>query len=79
MNQINSNVEERVERITTSVRSRLFGRVRDFKVEMCDAGMVLKGRTRSYYDKQVVQHTALEVGHVPLLANEIQVVKTTSA
>ena len=47
MNRINSNVEDRLERITTSVRSRLLGRVRDFRVELCDAGMVAQGITRA--------------------------------
>ena len=65
--------KELVERIETTVRRRHGGWVRDFHVVVQDQGMVLRGRTRTYYAKQLVQHTAMTVGGLPLLANRIEV------
>ena len=55
------------------VRDRLSGWVQNFHVDVRDRGIVLTGRTRSYYAKQLVQHAALSASRLPLLANEIQV------
>ena len=74
-----SNVRDRssphqvVSDIETLVRNRLPGRVGDFRVEVRERGIVLRGYTRSYYAKQLVQHAALEVSKLPLVANEILV------
>jgi len=62
-----------VDQIETVVRHRLVGRVGDFRVEVRNRGIVLRGYTRSYYVKQLVQHAALEVSELPLAANEIRV------
>jgi len=66
-------MNEVAERIEACVRRRLGGWVRDFQVLVQEGGVVLRGRTRTYYAKQLVQHTAMEVGGVPLLANRIEV------
>jgi hypothetical protein len=65
--------DELVERIKAGVRRRVGGRVRDFQVQVQERGLVLKGWTRSYYAKQLVQHTAMEVGGLPILANRVEV------
>jgi len=59
--------------IESAVRDRLTGWVRDFQVVVRDRGIVLKGTTRSYYAKQMVQHASLSASRLPLVANEIQV------
>jgi osmotically-inducible protein OsmY len=70
---VNSKLDELVERIQASVRRRVGGWVRDFQVQVQDQGLVLRGRTRTYYAKQLVQHTAMEVGGLPILANRVEV------
>jgi osmotically-inducible protein OsmY len=65
--------EAAAEEIETAIRDRLIGWVRDFRVVIRDHGVVLKGWTRSYYAKQMVQHAALAASRLPLLANEILV------
>jgi hypothetical protein len=66
-------VEEVVQRIKASVRRRVGGWVRDFQVDVKDRGLVLHGRTHTYYAKQLAQHTALKAGGLPLVANCIEV------
>lgn len=53
---------------------RLHGRIRDVHVTRKDDGLVLHGRVRTYYDKQLAQHALLEAADAPLLANTIEVV-----
>jgi len=55
------------------VRIRSYGRVRDLRLELRGAGLILSGRTTSYYVKQLAQQAILEAGEMPLLANEIEV------
>jgi hypothetical protein len=61
------------EQIEARVRDRLGGWVCDFRVEVQDGGIVLSGRTRTYYAKQLVQHTAMQACGLPLLANRVEV------
>lgn len=55
------------------VQSRLYGRVRNFRLLHRDDGLVLQGRARTYYAKQLAQHAVLEVTAQPIAANEIEV------
>jgi hypothetical protein len=55
------------------IQYKLGGQVRDFQVVIADQGLVLRGRARTYYAKQLAQHAVLEVTPVPILANEIEV------
>jgi hypothetical protein len=64
---------ELAERIKANVRDRVHGLVSNFQVEIQDQGMVLQGRTHSYYAKQLVQHAALQAAGMPLLANRVEV------
>jgi hypothetical protein len=55
------------------VHSRTHGRVWNLDVELSDEQLVLRGRTSTYYTKQLAQHGALEVlAGVPIL-NAIEV------
>ncbi len=60
-------------RLELLVRTRSFGRVRDLHLELSGSGLILHGRTTSYYVKQLAQQAVLEAGALPLLANEIEV------
>lgn len=70
---VNPKADELIERIKAGVRQRVGGWVRDFQVQIHDQGVILRGRTRTYYAKQLVQHTAMEVGGLAILANRIEV------
>ncbi len=53
--------------------ARLGRRVGDFRVLAQDGGLVLQGRARTYYAKQLAQHAVMDVTAARILANEIQV------
>ena len=55
------------------VRVRLGGQIRDFRVVCREGGLVLQGRSRTYYAKQLAQHVVMEVTSFPIIANEIEV------
>ena len=62
-----------MEQLETHVQSRLNGRVRDFRLVVRGCGLVLTGRARTYYAKQLAQHAVMEATALPILANEIEV------
>lgn len=64
---------EEATRLEMHLQARLSGRVRGLRVVPRDKGFVLQGRTRTYYAKQLVQHTAMTATDLPILANEIEV------
>jgi hypothetical protein len=55
------------------VRQRLCGRLRDFRLSIRDAGLVLGGRARSHHAKQLAQHALMNITSAPIKANEIAV------
>jgi hypothetical protein len=55
------------------LQQHLSRRFRGLHVEVLDAGLVLKGRVRTYYAKQVAQHLVMQLTELPILANEIEV------
>ena len=60
-------------RLEAHVQSRLCGRVRDLRLSVHDKGIVLQGRTHTYYAKQLAQHAVMEATELPVLANDIEV------
>lgn len=60
--------------LASQVRAQLNGRVHDFRVEMQDGGLVLSGRTRTYYAKQLAQHYVMELASLVIVANRIEVI-----
>jgi hypothetical protein len=61
------------ERLENMLLRRLGNRVRDLRVTVLPAGVILKGRTATYHAKQLAQHAAMELGDMPILANDIEV------
>jgi len=64
---------EEIERIGNRIRQQLSGRLRDFRLEVLDAGLILGGRARTYYAKQLAQHAVMAASDLPILRNEIEV------
>ncbi|HMF12970.1 MAG TPA: hypothetical protein VKE94_11715, partial [Gemmataceae bacterium] len=59
--------------LEATIQYRLSGRVSDFHVRLVDRTLVLCGRARTYYAKQLAQHAAMDASGLPVLANEIVV------
>ena len=61
------------ERLEVLMQRRLGNRVRDLRVIRREDGLIIQGRTTTYYAKQLAQHAAMELGNEPILANDIEV------
>lgn len=55
------------------VQARVGGQLLDFRIVVQDDGLVLQGRARTYYAKQLAQHAVMEATGMPIRANEIEV------
>jgi hypothetical protein len=55
------------------IHRRLAGRVREFRLDICNEGLILRGRALTYYVKQLAQHAVMETIKVPIRANDIEV------
>jgi hypothetical protein len=55
------------------IQCRLGGHIRDFRLVVVDKGLILRGRARTYYAKQLAQHAVMEATELLILANEIEV------
>src|SRR5262249_27707775 len=64
---------EVVHQLETSVKRHLNGRLRDFRLVVQDNGVILHGRTTTYYAKQLAQEAVREATRLPILANVIAV------
>jgi hypothetical protein len=62
-----------LEQLETQVQSRLHGRARHFRLLVRGEGLILTGRARTYYAKQLAQQAVLKATALPVLANDIQV------
>jgi len=62
-----------VDELESRLRSEFNGRVRGMRLLMRDGGLVLRGRARSFYVKQLAQHLLMRTTSLPILANEIEV------
>jgi hypothetical protein len=58
------------------IRRRLGYLVRDFRLVVAAEGVVLRGRARTYYAKQLAQQTTMQATALPILANDIDVSPT---
>jgi hypothetical protein len=62
-----------VECLESLVQRRIGTRVRKLRVIVREDGMVLQGFASTYHAKQLAQHAAMDLGELPLAANEIEV------
>jgi hypothetical protein len=71
--QSETATREILTQIEENVRCRACGLLRDFHLVLCENGLVLRGHVRTYYAKQLAQHTVMEASRLPIRANEIEV------
>lgn len=68
--------DEEIEHLRSRVENALIGRLHDFRLRRQGHGLVLHGRTRTYYGKQLAQHAVMRSTDLPILENRIEVVST---
>ncbi len=61
------------ERLESLLQRRMGNRIRHLRVRIHEGGVVLEGRAPTYHAKQLAQHAAMELGNLPILANDIEV------
>jgi osmotically-inducible protein OsmY len=57
---------------------RLGGRIREFRVEVSEKGVVLRGYCRTHYARQLALHAVMEATGLPIAANKIVVTRAQS-
>ncbi len=55
------------------LQDELIGRVRDFRLVLCDGGLILRGRSSTYYAKQLAQEAVMRATNWPIVANDVDV------
>lgn len=70
--------EELGQMVLARLHSRLGDRVRDFQLSDHEDGLILRGQVGTYYCKQLAQEIVMELSKLPILANEIEVLRGRS-
>ncbi len=65
----------RLEDLQTRLQGSLRSCIRDLTLVAHDGGIILRGTTRTYYAKQLAQHAVMRATDVPILANQIEVLR----
>ncbi len=65
--------ETLAEQIEDAVQTRTGGRIRGLRVRVNDRGVIISGRTSTYYTKQLVTHAAMDTADDLLVTNEVEV------
>lgn len=72
-NQLPVAPQEELDHIQGQVKNHLGGRVQDFYLEVLEQGLVLRGRTHTFYAKQMAQQIVMEKTSLRIQANAIEV------
>lgn len=64
---------EELDDLQQEIRKSLSLRVHNLRIRAVDDGLILEGRTKTYYGKQLVQHAVMDATDFPILANNIVV------
>lgn len=68
-----SDAHESLRPIEERVQRGMAGQVRDFRLVLRNGGLVLLGRARTYYAKQMATQSVMAATKMPICANEIEV------
>jgi hypothetical protein len=72
-NVLDEEILSQEERLEALMQRRLGNRIRDLRIQLQPDGVILQGRSATYHAKQLAQHAAMELGNLPILANDIEV------
>jgi osmotically-inducible protein OsmY len=64
---------ELVQQLVIRLQNRLGSDLRDLRVTIEAGGLILQGRTNTYYGKQLAQQAVMEFSEVRIFANQIEV------
>lgn len=64
-------VSDLASNLVSRIQARTHGQVRELHVELADESIVIKGRARTYYAKQLAQHGAMDLITGQTIINQI--------
>ncbi len=70
---VNNSPKITSEEAEALLKQRFGTRVAGLRVLVHEAGIALQGTAYSYYDKQLIQHSAMRILGMSIIANEIEV------
>jgi len=59
--------------LESQIQCRLSGQIWDFRLDVVDKGLILRGHAQTFCAKQLAQHAVIKATRLPILANEIVV------
>jgi hypothetical protein len=62
-----------VKQLEAHLQSHLGRRIKELQLSLRENGLILRGRCRTYYAKQLAQHAVMSATLCPIVANEIEV------
>ena len=62
------------DQLESIVQGHLRGRVHRLQLQISPDGIILRGWARTYHAKQLAQHLVMRLTHLPILANDIEVI-----
>jgi hypothetical protein len=68
-NDVDFVSQDELNNLEGTVRRRLNGRVRDFRLLLQDNGLILQGYAFTYYAKQLAQHAVMQATGQPYWPN----------
>jgi hypothetical protein len=68
-----TGLTDELSQIAGQVRDQLRGRLQNFLLVAAEHGLVLEGRSRTYYAKQLAQELVMQSTKMPIKANSIEV------
>ena len=68
-----TNLSDACQSIERRIRQDFSRRIHNFRIHALDDGLVLEGRTKTYYGKQEVLHAVMTATDLPIRANNIVV------
>lgn len=60
-------------RLAAEIQTRHRSHLREFRIEVVEGGIILFGRSVTFYGKQIAFHEVCEGCECPVLANQIEV------
>jgi hypothetical protein len=71
--QVDQPLQGELDRMASQLSRLLTSLGTELRILARGHGLVIQGRTRTYYAKQLVQHAVMSATTIPILANEIEV------
>lgn len=68
-----SSLSDECQTLEQRIRQDFSRRIHNFRIHALDDGLVLEGRTKTYYGKQEVLHAVMTATDLPIRANNIVV------